>query len=363
MSKPAWLFRAAGWAAVAIGALSIAGCGGSNASGSGGGVTQNEYAYVACGFEVKQFHINGNGSLSALTPASVASWAPHAIVTTPNGQWVYTGNSNGEINQYHIEADGTLTPLSPATVATDPFPYALAVSPDGKFFYAGTLNNDKIAQYSIGVDGKLTPLVPAQVSVPTGVFRLLVSPNSSFMYVAGSTGIGVFNIGVDGKLTAHAPASYGSHSGEVRISPDGAFLYSGASDHVEQFSIGVDGSLTPLNPANVPTTANGIEAIGLSPDGKFAYVGNFAGGNPDSPVDQYSIGNDGTLSALNPTHVTCGNAPAQVTLEPTGSFLYIPNTNDGTVSIFKVNGNGKLTPASNPLLDTNGAEQIAFAVK
>lgn len=354
------MLHAAGLAVFALGAMGLVGCGGTGSTGDGPVV---EYAYIASGGDVKQYQILVNGTLSPLAPASATSPGAWSVVTTPNAKYAYAGNSNGAITQYKIEVDGRLTPLSPVSVTTDTFPDQLLVTPDSKFLYAACSTTDKVAQYSIGVNGTLTPLSPAQVDMSAeGVYRSAITPDGKFFFAGGPSGTACYSIGLDGKLSS-SHAAVGSASSWVSVSTNAAFLYSATGGSVEQFSIAANGALTPLSPASVVCTAGGVDAIGLTPNGNFAYVGNFNGGFPNSPVDQFSVGVDGKLVHLNPDHVTCGNAPVQIVTEPTGSFAYIMNVNDGTTSVFNIGGDGKLTPNATPVLNTGGAHWIAIVAK
>ena len=68
--------------------------------------------------------------------------------------YVANGTSN-DVSQYTIEADGTLSPLTPATVAAGNGPNSVTVEPSGQFAYVA--NFSTVSQYRVGADGTLSP--------------------------------------------------------------------------------------------------------------------------------------------------------------------------------------------------------------
>ncbi len=87
-----------------------------------------------------------SGALSPKTPASVvAGRYPLHIVVTPDGRGVYVvkldnQTPNNTIAQYNVDPlDGSLSPKTPPTVLTGPTVSSIAVSPDGRSAYVGSL--------------------------------------------------------------------------------------------------------------------------------------------------------------------------------------------------------------------------------
>src|SRR5579863_266315 len=93
----------------------------------------------------------------------------------------------GTVAQFHVESDGTLTPLSPATVA-GPSPYGtnfVTVDPSGTYLFANSAllgGTASVNQYVIGSDGTLAPNDTPTVNV-TGWNELLFTPNGQFAFV------------------------------------------------------------------------------------------------------------------------------------------------------------------------------------
>jgi len=67
------------------------------------------------------------------------------------------------------------------------------------------------------------------------------------------------------------------------------------------------------------------------------------GGNLDGNVISYKIGFDGTLSLITNSEPLLNSAACWVEFSDNGRYLYTANTNDGTISSFKVDQNsGKI---------------------
>jgi 6-phosphogluconolactonase len=343
--------------------IGFAGCGGSHSS-----PPTTVYVYVACGAHLAQFVVGPGGQLSPLIPPTVASTNPVAIATTRDGRFAYAANfTSNNVAQFTIGPTGTLTPMGPPTVTAGTHPAAVVATPDGKSVYVLNKGSNTISEFSIGAGGSLTPRTIPTISVASDGDSLAVTPDSQFLYATsyGSGKVSAYAIGLDGQLTALAVPTYdvSSPTGPA-ISPDGMFLYvPQATSGVAQFSIGLDGSLTPLVPPTVSTPNAGDDTIAITPSGLYAYVGMFNGGLPGSPVAQFSVGGNGLLSPLIPDTVPVGNAPIHAAVDPKGEFLYVANSNDGTISQFVIEGNGTLAALATPTVSSPGALQIAFAQK
>jgi 6-phosphogluconolactonase len=128
----------------------------------------------------------------------------------------------------------------------------------------------------------------------------------------------------------------------------------------------ISGALTPL--ADTGIASGGTNPVGLvaAPNQKLIYVINQSA--PTSNVAPFSIGTDGKLYALPVTNVVqntsgtiVGTTPTAVTIDPTGSFLFVTflyvngytsaNPGPGGVAVFPINSDGTLgSPVMNGTL-------------
>lgn len=346
-----------------VGIALISGCAGETI----GGPLAAEFVYVATGTGVAQYAVNLSGQLTPLSPAEVVT-TPSAttsiwVAASKDAKYAYTANGvQGNISQFSISASGTLVPLVPPTVVSGSNTKCVEITPDTKYVYSINQSASTISQFAIGTDGTLSVLSPATQSIDTGGESIAITPDGKYLYVSCSSSgfIDAFSIGINGQLTPLTVPNYVA-TGAIgaSISPDGKYLYCPISTGVAQFSIGTDGALTPMAPATVAGTGVGNSAFTVSIDGKYGYMAVFNGGFPGSPVDQFSVGLTGALTALTPPSVAAGNAPQWIVTEPAGNYIFVANGNDGTISEFLIGANGTLTPQTPAFVTATGAVHLA----
>jgi 6-phosphogluconolactonase len=114
------------------------------------------------GKALASYAFNNAGATTLIGSVASGEGAPCWLVVTPEGKFAYVGNGVGSVSAYAVSATGTLTLLN-AKAAFEPGPATGGnsvsgdswVSPDGKFFYADYLGDDKIVAYSIAADGSI----------------------------------------------------------------------------------------------------------------------------------------------------------------------------------------------------------------
>jgi len=96
-----------------------------------------------------------------------AAW----IAVDPSGKYAYAtncGSTSEAISQYSVAPDGTLAAMTPASVAGASAGTNVQVDASGTHLYmtSGTSGSGNVvSQFSIGADGSLTPMTPAGVTV------------------------------------------------------------------------------------------------------------------------------------------------------------------------------------------------------
>jgi 6-phosphogluconolactonase (cycloisomerase 2 family) len=273
---------------------------------------------------------------------SATGMKPVSIATDVAGKFAWVANAgDGTVSQYGIDGNGRLTALSPATVTVGAGLAAVAVDPAGLHAYAVATGG--VAQFAVGSDGKLTALSPATVSAGASPAAILVEPSGRFAYVAnaGDGTVSQFSVGAGGTLTALAPATVAAGMGPsgVAVDPTGRFVYvtNGGDKTVSQYSIGSDGALTPRATATV-AAGSGATSPTVDPSGKFAWVANPG----DKTVSQYSIGSDGTLAPAAPATAPAGTGAAAFLVDGGGHYTWVANPGDNTVGQYVV-ASGALT--------------------
>jgi 6-phosphogluconolactonase len=101
-------------------------------------------------------------------------------------------------------------------------------------------------------------------------------------------------------------------------------------------------------------TGNSPSAVFTEPSGRFVYVAN----SSDGTISAYSLANStGVLTPITGTFTT-GSGPASLAASNDGKYLYAVNNGSGTVSIFTINNDGTLNAAGSAITAT-GPTSIA----
>lgn len=144
----------------------------------------------------------------------------------------------------------------------------------------------------------------------------------------------------------------GSGSSMTVQNPTAAYVYvaargsaAGGAGAVYEYAVKSDHTLSALTQASIDA---GVDPAAVAVNGAehSAYVVNVG----DGTISQYAIASDATLTAMSPATVanpgmkTLGVAPAAAIVDPTGSFLYVANSQDNTLSQFSIGTGGRLTP-------------------
>jgi len=379
-------------------ALLVAGCGGNSTPPSSTATpavcvpaTKPEFSYELTGYAVSMFTVDScTGKFTATTPASVStgySYPPNddseEMVADPLGRFAYVANlvSNASalstISMYTINSTtGAITSTTPATVPTGWFPQEIAIDPLGRFVYTANSDDATVSMFTINqTTGVLTPTTPASVStlVSGEPFSqpsfLTVDPQGKFLYVTVSLSVNaaVFMYSIDqttGLLTPTSPATVytGGWPWQVVVTPNGKFAYvvnnlSGGemTDGVWQYTRNSATGVLTQNSLEYVAAGNQPTEIAVDPTGSFAYVVN----RNDNTVSMFTINQTtGILtlnsSATNPNGIIAtGNVPFRIVFDPTGKFVYVTNE-ESAVSIYTVNTDGTLTSVGNTGVATGG---------
>ena len=114
------------------------------------------------------------------------------------------------------------------------------------------------------------------------------------------------------------------------MDPSGRYLYvtNIVSANVSQYTIGADGSLTAMTTATIDAGTDPV-SVKVHPSGSYAYAANLNSNN----VSQYTIGTDGSLIAMTTPTVAAGTLPRSITVDPSGSYAYVANQGSDNVNV------------------------------
>jgi DNA-binding beta-propeller fold protein YncE len=209
----------------------------------------------------------------------------------------------------------------------------------------------------------------------------IANPAVGFAYVTvaatSAGGIGsVYEYSVleDGSIAPlpQVSVSAGVEPAAIALDQAGRHLYvvNVGDGTISQFTIAADNSLVPMNPATIINP--GMKTLGAMPSaavldfgGSFLYVAN----SGDATLSQFGIDSGGQLTPLTPSTVATGTEPMSivVTAGPSAGHVYVANSNIsvptgmGSVSQFSMGADGALTPL-NPATVSAGARPVAIAI-
>ena len=354
--------------------------------------SRQTFLYMASEYNpgVSRYRVGGDGSVSfafdpKFDPRMPASGAPSlpptlnagpdAIVCTPNGRFLYTGNAgDNTVSQYRIGDDGLLSPLSPSKVPAQELPGHLLMDPKGRFLYA--LHNRGNTWYTIGPDGRLTVkrLIPGSAwsSDPNHTVApadvATINSTGTFLYVCNGLTY-IYRLAPNGNVTALPAQAAGlpdptmGRANAISLSPDGKFAFVGVSrengsaffDLIMPMRAAQNGTLTPLpglaqtpQTPTYPTNFNPptCSTLAVDPAGRFliALCSNF--------LDCYRIGPDGSLAFLSMT--TEQGDLDSIFFVPGSPLVYVHNRNSTqtpSLLAFRFDGRQGLLPADAALPD------------
>lgn len=260
-------------------------------------------------------------------------------------------NNYGEIDVFEINSESGRMRQIPSS----PFPsggrnpVAEATSPDQADLYVANRDDNSIVQFVIGNDGKVYP--QNTVNTP-GIFPLALATAGNFLFVADlyqplptcnpaapcSGSVAVFPI-----LTASQAGQLSPAQPADTLGPPVA----NASIGTNYWPLTLPGTLA--SDVFVPT------AVNISVGGYFYVAGYDSTTSPKvGYIFGFTVGSDGTLTAIPGFPIQTGSQPSAITSDTTGTYLYMTDASQNVAYGFQIGG-GVLTPLSGSPYGTGAA--------
>src|SRR5580704_2112139 len=234
---------------------------------------------------------------------------------------------------------------------------SVGCSTTSHYLYATVPAANELAVYREDpFSGTLTALAGTPYTVGDGAQSVVVHPSGKFLYVANpgqnENDISLFDILSNGYVNEIPPRTTVAVNGNgtpgggaqpklLVMDPAGNYLYvmNTASDNISVFSIDSStGALTqvPTSPASL----SGLTPLNmvLTPTGNFLYIGVAGGqiGTAYGSILGFSV-SSGALQLLNPPLTSAdGVNPNGLVIDPSGTYLYVANTQSDSISIFAI---------------------------
>jgi 6-phosphogluconolactonase len=233
-----------------------------------------------------------------------------------------------------------------------------------EFVYLLDQQGEAITTYTIGSNGALSQVgSPLQPTSPYYPFSETMDPKGRFVFCLDlstngtSNDLQVYSIGSNGALTQvpGSPFALGVLGSSLSVHPNGKFLYIAVEDantglsNIVAYSIGFDGTLTAVkgSPFAVQGVSNWFSTI--DPTGRFLYAAGYGGGSAIGAIAAYSIDSNGALTLVpgSPFPASTGvQGASSVRIDPTGSDLFTLDVSNSRILAYTIGSNGALTPVS-----------------
>ena len=271
-----------------------------------------------------------------------------------NSYLLASNNLDDSISVFAVDPiDGDLSEVAGSPFALpgagNEVPQDVQASTDGAYVYVAAGTGDMLYGYSIdSATGALTQLPSSPFGPYDGAGSLdvarLAGADFLFLLARDSTAAPVvsFAINPDGSLTEVSALTAGTGPEELAFDREGSTLYvvNNGSNDISAYTVATDGSLTELtnSPFAAPSGSMGARAL---------YVSDTAAGDrflyaafDDTSIGQWTVEANGDLTQLLPPSVSTGAAAVDVVLDPTGSYAYISNFGDQSLSVFAASTQG-----------------------
>ncbi len=299
-----------------------------------------------------------------LVCAGMATWL--SCGKTSNGYVYATIPEPSQIVIYREDpASGVLTALPGSPFAGGPGVTAIAVHPSKQFLYTANSGQSDLSLYDIASDGTLNEVTPRTPVVGVPIF-LAIDPAGSYLYVGcdAPSSVTAFSIasGTGALTQVGEPYQIGTAPLSMAITPSGDFLYiTGASSSpaqpgiVQAFSLSA-GTLAPI-PGSPFTTGRTPQGIAISPNGSFLYIAN----SSDNTISEFSIEPSGqslpagSLTELEGSPVgETYQGPLALLVDNTGNYLYVANKTSGNVAGYSISSGGTILVLPNSPFGAGG---------
>jgi len=293
----------------------------------------------------------------ASSPAPDSLVSQHSVLVSPDHTTLFAVNGgDGSVSVFAIDqTSGDLT-LKKTNRTVGATPSSLAFN-NGVLYVLFQTGANQLGAYSLQADGTLAQLgvyaLPVPGMTPT---QIVISPDNSFVVASvgtSSNAVISFPINRDGTLSDGV-------TNTKDIANPFAGAYAGASVYLEtdtadkalaSYTFGKTGALSLIN--RVVAGEGAPCWMSVTPDGKFAFVGNGAG-----TISAFSVADDGTLALLNAKAaqepgVLAGvnSVAADSWISADGKFLYVSYLGDDKVVAYSVAG-GVLTKLNEQVIGT-----------
>lgn len=247
------------------------------------------------------------------------------LVVSRDRRWLYVALRGP--NRVAVISLAFSPPPPPTFISLDAAPDLMAISPDGKRLYVSQSGADKVSVVDLQSRTVVGAIDFETANAPRAV---AVNANGQKLFVALSGGgsVDVFDTGTLNRIEQIVVGSYPS---AIALSEDGAFGYVvSAYNHLSKIDAQTNSVLADWNDSLGSITAP-PGPIGLSPDGRRAYVG--LGDNADTASVEASISVINTSNGAILAGIPLPATPGDIAVDTEGRYVYVSEPTLNSVAV------------------------------
>lgn len=247
--------------------------------------------------KLRSFSVGATISLDELGQLDLGA-KPVYISTAHQGKHVLAAYyGEGQADSLNIGPNGAATQRI-SRVNSGPKTHAIIPSPDERYAFATSLEDDKLLQYLLASDGTLTPNPTPFIQLPrgSGPRHITFHPNGRWLYLVNELKVSLIK--------------YDYNATQGTLTPI---------------------QTTPLYPQSPPDRTTGAD-VHIHPSGRWLFATTRERNNPGrlaiAPLD--AQGNIGAITL----HETRGQTPRNMAISPDGRLIAIGNQDSNNVATF-----------------------------
>lgn len=287
--------------------------------------------------------------------------------STSSADYVYVVNQETDTLSGFVVGTGTLTSAGTVALTAGLAPSSVAVTRPNTFVYVG--GSGAISCYAVGSTGALTVVSGGGATALANFVSLDTSPDGQWLLALDSFTQTIYVYGINastGALTLNATPAYAVPGAgivaqrTIRVSPNGNFVaiaLGTGGDVVFPFTTGT-GVLGANYNSLIVSTAYSDNALTFDGTGAYLLTARATTGSGTSGIATYSVNSTGGLTAVG-TLTASGNAPYSLVLDSTGTYAYVANRADATISGYSLIAGNLTLLASSPYASGSAVTALA----
>ena len=266
----------------------------------------------------------GTKSTPTATPAGTASPSTLAFASNFN---------SGTISEFtRNTTTGALTRVNAVAAGSKRGPKGMAITPNNRFLYATNFVDSTILEYSIQSNGTFASIGAVSDGAGSGPEMIAINSAGTYLWVTnfGNGTVSAWSIGSNGALTAVQTISGLSGPFGLVVNLSGSILYVAANKAglIYTFTINSNGTLSQSGVAvpSLPAGARGAPGLmSVDPTGSFLYVDDLTNG----VVVQFNITTGSPVVGTNYPATFSSNVPVGIGIAVLSSITYVLTANQG----------------------------------